>query len=388
MKYIKFILLPPFFWSTFAFNQLVDFENLPNSLPGVVVGELTAPNSTCSIEFFCGKDLETTSPLTLQKVGYQNNRGGFYGIEYSKDCDGKQVPTGWSNQVNNSPYVQNPSISNRERIGCYFISTILIGEEMPSIFILYKTGTKSCSADLIDVDGHDNTIEAYDIYYYAEKEDFPANPINENPVEIRSIGKTIGDGVLGDNGGVLPFKIESTETFKLIEIRPIQKVNPKNKKRLEFGFALDNFSPCSIEKIIPEVIVEQEQIMVEPLKSVTEKPVPEIISAPELLKIDPVYFDFDSDELTPQAKSTLNELIAANRKNKIKLVYLEGYTDPKGTDEYNLDLSKRRLEAVKNYLLMNGFTVSQLTTSFFGEKYDGNLTDEDWKKRKVQIRIN
>lgn len=68
MKYIKFILLPIFFWSTFAFNQLVDFENLPNSLPGVVVGELTAPNSTCSIEFFCGKDLETTSPLTLQKL--------------------------------------------------------------------------------------------------------------------------------------------------------------------------------------------------------------------------------------------------------------------------------------------------------------------------------
>lgn len=127
--------------------------------------------------------------------------------------------------------------------------------------------------------------------------------------------------------------------------------------------------------------------MVEPLTSVTEVPVQEIISTPEVLEIDPVYFDFDSDELTPQAKSTLNELIAANRKNKIKLVYLEGYTDPKGTDEYNLDLSKRRLEAVKNYLLMNGFTVSQLTTNFFGEKYDGNQTDDDWKKRKVQIRI-
>jgi outer membrane protein OmpA-like peptidoglycan-associated protein len=165
-------------------------------------------------------------------------------------------------------------------------------------------------------------------------------------------------------------------------------VNPKNKKRLEYGFALDNFSPCSIEKIIPEVIFEQEPIMVEPLKSVVEIPVPEIISAPEVLEIDPVYFDFDSDELTPQAKSSLDKLIATNRKNKIKLVYLEGYTDPKGTDDYNLDLSKRRIEAVKSYLLMNGFTVSQLTTNFFGEKYDGNLTDEDWKKRKVQIRIN
>ena len=44
-------------------------------------------------------------------------------------------------------------------------------------------------------------------------------------------------------------------------------------------------------------------------------------SASEVFDAFKMIFDFDSDELTPQAKSTLNELIAANRKNKIKLVY-------------------------------------------------------------------
>jgi len=376
------ITLPFLLSSLLSFSQLVDFENLPHLIAGSSVGSLTAPNSSCSIEFLCGKDLTSTKPLTLQRVGYQNDKGGFYGPEFDVDCEGFSIPSGWSNQVNTLPYALNPSITNRERIGCYFISTILKGNDLPSIFIVYESGTTSCSADLIDVDGHDNTIEAYDIYYYAEKADFPTKPINVSPIEIRAKGKTFGPGALGDNGGVLPFKIESSETFKLIEIRPIQRVDKKNYNRLEFGFALDNFSPCQIEKIVqPRSIKKSDLRLIEPIITDSIR----VIS--QMPTISSVYFDFDSDLLTSEAKTVLDQLIALNTKKTIKFIYLSGFTDPKGSDAYNLALSKRRVEAVKSYLLQHGFKEEQLKTRFLGEGYEGNPTDEDWQKRSVKIRL-
>ena len=366
-------------------GQLVDFENLDGIIPGDPVGQLTAPNSTCSIEIFCGTDLRSTRPLTLQKVGYDAKDGGFYGVEFDTDCEGKSIQKGLSNQVNTLPYVNNPRISNRDRVGCYFISTVLKGASLPSIFIVYEGGTNSCSADLLDVDGHANTIEAYDIYYYKTKADYPADPINKLPLEIRAVGRTLGSGTLGDNGGVLPFKIESEDVFTFIEIRPIQQVDQRNNKRLEFGFALDNFSPCSVEEAKPAMIEEKNvPILKDAPPVVQEKNNEAITHSPT---IQPVYFDFDSAELTEKAKETLAQLIALNKKKAITTIYLTGFTDPKGDDAYNAELSKRRVNAVKNYLIANGFSASQLNSEAKGEAYP-DPTKEDWEKRAVVIRVD
>lgn len=365
-------------------GQLVDFENLDGIIPGDPVGQLTAPNSSCTIEIFYGNNLKKTSHLSLQKVGYDAKDGGFYGVEFDTDCEGKRIPRGWSNQVNTLPYANDPRISNRDRVGCYFISTVLKGASLPSIFIVYEGGTNSCSADLLDVDGHANTIEAYDIYYYTTKADYPANPINKSPLEIRAVGRTLGSGTLGDNGGILPVKIESEATFRIIEIRPIQQVDPRNDKRREFGFALDNFSPCSVEEAKQAMIEEKNIPIVKDVPPVAEEKNNEAITHSP--SIQPVYFDFDSAELTEKAKETLAQLIALNKKKTITTIYLTGFTDPKGSDAYNLALSKRRVNTVKNYLIANGFSLLQFKIEAKGEAFP-EKSREDWEKRTVVIRV-
>ncbi len=386
MMKMKYIISLLFLLSiSVVHGQLVDFENLDGIIPGDPVAKLTAPNSSCAIEIFYGNNLKKTSHLSLQKVGYVAKDGGFYGPEFDTDCEGKNIPKGWNNQVNTLPYVNDPRLTNRDRVGCYFISTVLKGASLPSIFIVYEGGTNSCSADLLDVDGHANTIEAYDIYYYKTKTDYPANPINKSPLEIRATGRTLGSGTLGDNGGVLPFKIESEVTFTLIEIRPIQQVDPRNDKRLEFGFALDNFSPCSVEEAKPAMIEEKNVPIVKDVPPVVQEKNNEAITHSP--SIQPVYFDFDSAELTEKAKETLAQLIMLNKKKTITTVYLQGFTDPTGSDAYNLALSKRRLNAVKNYLIANGFSASQLNSEAKGEAYP-DQTKEDWEKRSVAIRVD
>ena len=67
-----------------------------------------------------------------------------------------------------------------------------------------------------------------------------------------------------------------------------------------------------------------------------------------------VLFDFDKTDIKPQAVEILSKLAAALEKLGSCKVTITGYTDAIGSEEYNLDLSRRRAGAVKNWLVDNG----------------------------------
>ena len=67
-----------------------------------------------------------------------------------------------------------------------------------------------------------------------------------------------------------------------------------------------------------------------------------------------VLFDFDKWEIKKAAEKTLHKLVKAIKGLKVKEVLVEGYTDSKGSESYNLALSTRRAEAVKVWLIEKG----------------------------------
>ena len=386
-------------------SQVVDFENLENLKPGDPVGEITLEESDYSIQFYIGHDITDTVPLRMQKVAHDSKTGGFYGPESKLNCQGNKIETKRINQINDKKFVLNSEISNRERVGCHFVSGILLGEKLPSIFIFYNKPVTGCSADLLDVDGHDNTIEAYDIYCYANTSDYPSKPINDKPIEIRSTGRTFGPGILGDNGGVMPFSIDFTIGFTLIEIRPIQQVSGGNEVRNEFGFALDNYSPRSVEQapyIPPYLSGEDNKVTVAHIndKKLALDPIiqTEIETTPVQRKFlernESIYFDFDSAKLSAAAIEILDDIIddinslsALERKMEIK-VDLSGFTDPAGSNAYNQHLSQKRVNATADYFLKHGVNSSLLKKKHYGESYSGDANDSDAKKRTVQIKLS
>jgi len=59
-----------------------------------------------------------------------------------------------------------------------------------------------------------------------------------------------------------------------------------------------------------------------------------------------VLFAFDKASLTVKARSRIGEVAARIRRAKARQVRIEGYTDSKGSNAYNLHLSRRRAAAV------------------------------------------
>ena len=101
-----------------------------------------------------------------------------------------------------------------------------------------------------------------------------------------------------------------------------------------------------------------------------------------------IYFAFDSAEISEQAVPQLNELGKALTLGlKDQSFTLAGHSDAKGTAEYNLDLSKRRAEAVQRYLVER-FKINPDTLLAVGYGFEQlkdteiPLSDEN---RRVQI---
>jgi len=103
-------------------------------------------------------------------------------------------------------------------------------------------------------------------------------------------------------------------------------------------------------------------------------------------KLEPVYFGFDQATLTSEANSTLNGNADAIKKTTSKSVDLVGRADPRGTTEYNMALSDRRAQAVKDYLQRLGTDTSKLSKVPRGA-LDATGTDESgWAKdRRVDF---
>lgn len=81
----------------------------------------------------------------------------------------------------------------------------------------------------------------------------------------------------------------------------------------------------------------------------------------------PIHFGFDLSSLDTEARQQLDALAPCIRKANLKKVVLEGNTDDRGTEEYNLQLSIRRAVSVKKYLVDLGVPASILETVGYGK---------------------
>ena len=84
--------------------------------------------------------------------------------------------------------------------------------------------------------------------------------------------------------------------------------------------------------------------------------------------LKPIHFAFDKSDIRPADAKVLDASAKWLTSNPNQLVLIEGHTDERGTDAYNLALGDRRAKAAMNYLVAQGVQGDRITIVSFGEE--------------------
>ena len=109
-----------------------------------------------------------------------------------------------------------------------------------------------------------------------------------------------------------------------------------------------------------------------------------------LVTLGDVLFEFGKADLLTAAGPRLDKLAEFLRQYPERRLLVEGYTDSVGSVPYNLELSRRRAQAVQAALTLRGIDASRITTQGYGKDYPvaNNATAEGRAlNRRVEVII-
>lgn len=257
--------------------------------------------------------------------------------------------------------------------------------------------------------GHE-TIGGYDIFYTVKDEEgnwtkpvplpYPLNTTDDDLFFFPTCGA--GEGISGYMTLIEPNGFGSgdiyrvnLETHKLAAEEGIEEIQEEIVEIAPETGVVEEIAEEKIEVIEPalepevEIIEEAAEIVEKPEEILVEEPVKEEM---RMYKIKPIFFRFDSYELSSNAISKLDEIAEVmNTYQQIKLE-IQGHTDAMGPEVYNQYLSEKRAESVKSYLLSRGISESRLSTVGLSENKPAAINSnpdgsDNFLGRKLNRRV-
>lgn len=120
-----------------------------------------------------------------------------------------------------------------------------------------------------------------------------------------------------------------------------------------------------------------------------------IVTINEPIRLNNIYYDFDDDKILPDAEKDLADLKNLMDEYPAIKIELSSHTDARGVDEYNQDLSQRRANSAKQWLVENGIAEERIVPKGYGETQILNecvngvtCTDEEHRfNRRTEFKI-
>ena len=101
-------------------------------------------------------------------------------------------------------------------------------------------------------------------------------------------------------------------------------------------------------------------------------------------------YDYDSDVVKPTARANLTDLSNSLRRYPDTEVLIVGHTDADGSESYNMNLSQRRADAARNFLVSQGIPAERVRTQAMGESEPVSDNSSEAGKalnRRVEVAI-
>ena len=102
----------------------------------------------------------------------------------------------------------------------------------------------------------------------------------------------------------------------------------------------------------------------------------------------PIYFGYDQSTLSAEGQSTLQEIGKLMKEVPEITARVEGHSDERGSNDYNLALGERRAKSVNDYLASYGIQATRLSTISYGEEkpaVEGHDEGSWAKNRRVEF---
>ncbi len=189
------------------------------------------------------------------------------------------------------------------------------------------------------------------------------------------------------------YKIEGTRKLSGIELQavlsiPFSVFKPKKKPAPVVE------TPVVVEPPVPEPVVVEEVVEEEKPCYTLEEIIDligqgENIEGKTICAIDAINFDFGKSTIQPASYDYLDKVAATILKSNMR-IEVKGHTDNVGTEEFNMNLSKERAEAVMVYLIKKGVSRDQLQYSYYGESKPLTTNDTEAGRamnRRVEFTI-
>jgi outer membrane protein OmpA-like peptidoglycan-associated protein len=106
------------------------------------------------------------------------------------------------------------------------------------------------------------------------------------------------------------------------------------------------------------------------------------------IETKPINFELDEFELTNDAKIELNKVVFNLNQNPNFKVEINYYTDSRGPDKYNMELTQKRADASKNYLISKGIDPARIKATGYGETRLLNRCKNNVKCTDAEHAIN
>jgi outer membrane protein OmpA-like peptidoglycan-associated protein len=103
-----------------------------------------------------------------------------------------------------------------------------------------------------------------------------------------------------------------------------------------------------------------------------------------------VLFASNQSTLLPEARTRLDQVAAVLLTTRERHITIEGHTDSQGTDSHNMDLSQRRADSVRNYLVQKEYGSDLIQANGMGEGRpiaDNTNAEGRANNRRVEIII-
>lgn len=183
---------------------------------------------------------------------------------------------------------------------------------------------------------------------------------------------------------------------------PIQdtRTNMGISMMASLGIPLRNFKKSPVPPVEPVIIkpVPQHDTIIEPVHEkscYTVEEINQLIDAgkkvnSKVICMNNLNFDLNKSTLDKNSQAYLKNVITLLGKAPKMKMKISGHTDNTGTDEYNLELSKKRAAAVYNFLISQGISKDRISYEYFGASkplMDNDSEDHRAQNRRVEFEI-